>query len=142
VRFVNPVTVPVTAVSPVPTAIVELETVTEISVHEYKEPSSAFAASVDIHHEIVVEAPLSLAKPLSVAVVVEYGLASTVLAVGGPAFIVTLKVAVTVSPFESVTCTNIELEVPVVVGIPVTFPETEPSDKPVGQAPETFSHFV
>ena len=79
------------------------EAETEICVQENNAPLAATAASVDIHHETVVDAPLSFTFPFKVALVVAIDVAVKVVAVGGPTLIVILKVADAVLPAESVT---------------------------------------
>ena len=66
------------------------EAVTEICVQENNAPFASTAASVAIHQDAVVEAPLSFIFPFNVALVVPIDVASSVVAFGGPAFIVML----------------------------------------------------
>jgi hypothetical protein len=63
---------------------------TEIWVHENNEPSAFVAASVDIHQETVVAAPLATTRAFKVALVVATLEAGLVVADGGPAAIVTV----------------------------------------------------
>ena len=79
------------------------DAVTAICVQEKSCPLASTAASVDIHQETVVSAPLSSTFPFNVAEVVATDDSGNVVAIGGPALIVIAKVFEAVVPAESVT---------------------------------------